>query len=518
MEWMSRGAVLAVALWGVGGCGGGGGDNPAVGGPPGGGSNAPGGYTPGVYAASSSLANQCSTPMAQSMFLRSWTNETYLWYSEVPDTNPTGFTTADYFERLKTPLTTATGNDKDRFHFTYSTADWQALSQQSIQVGYGAQWVLVPRANANPQVMTAFVESGYTAAQQGVVRGTEVMAADGIVVANIRTDAQVDQLYAALYPAAANEQHTFTLRDANGAQREITMTSASVTYSAVPTWSVINQADGPVGYLLFNDHVAPAERELFDAIDGLRNAGVKDLVLDLRYNGGGYLAIANELAYMIANTTRTAGRTFERLIFNNKFTTIDPAGQPIEPTPFYSTAKGFTVPSGTPLPSLNLERVYVITGNNTCSASESIINSLRGIDVQVYQIGETTCGKPYGFYPEDNCGTTYFSIQFEGRNAKDFGNYPDGFVPGSADSGSTIRGCRVADDFTNELGDPLEARLQIALGFRASNNQICPAVVSAAPDGSSSKPAVARSWEGKMIKSPARENRIVERPRTGIAF
>jgi hypothetical protein len=176
------------------------------------------------------------------------------------------------------------------------------------------------------------------------------------------------------------------------------------------------------------------------------------------------------------------------------------------------------VAPGTPLPSLNLERVYVITGNNTCSASESIINGLRGVGVQVYQIGETTCGKPYGFYPEDNCGTTYFSIQFQGVNAAEFGNYSDGFVPGSADSGSTIRGCRVADDFTNELGDPLEARLQTALGFRASNNQICPSVVSVAPNGGSSKPTVAGGGEGWMFKSPARENRILEKPRTGIAF
>ena len=67
--------------------------------------------------------------------------------------------------------------------------------------------------------------------------------------------------------AAANEQHTFTLRDQSGAQQQITMTSAAVTYSPVPTWSVINQPDGPVGYLLFNDHVVPAEKGLFDAIE-----------------------------------------------------------------------------------------------------------------------------------------------------------------------------------------------------------------------------------------------------------
>ena len=528
MQLMARGTLLVVALWTLAGCGGGGGGSAPIGGNP----NPPSnnnGYTPGVFAQSATFANQCVRPrpgtqdrsgttFTENMYLRSWTNETYLWYSEVPDTNPTGVATLDYFDRLKTAATTATGNDKDRFHFTYSTEEWRQLSESSIQVGYGAQWVLMPQTIGNPRVMTAFVESGYVATQRGIVRGTEVLAADGVVVANIRTDAQVEQLYAALFPATAGESHNFTIRDANGVQQQITMTSAQVTYTAVPTWSVINQPDGPVGYLLFNDHVQPAERQLVDAINGLAVANVRDLVLDLRYNGGGYLDIANELAYMIANTTRTAGRTFERLMFNDKFTTTDPVGRPITPTPFHSTAQGFTVAQGTPLPSLNLERVYIITSASTCSASESIINSLRGIDVQVYQIGETTCGKPYGFYPEDNCGTTYFSIQFEGRNAKEFGNYPDGFVPGNADSGSTVKGCRVADDFTRPLGDPLEDRLQVALDFRASNNQVCSAAVSAAPEGASSKPRLS-GFGGVMVRSPMRENRILRNQlRDSVSF
>ena len=67
------------------------------------------------------------------------------------------------------------------------------------------------------------------------------------------------------------------------------------------------------------------------------------------------------------------------------------------------------------MPALDLERVFVLTTASTCSASEAIINSLRGINVEVIQIGSTTCGKPYGFYPQDNCGTTYFTIQFAGE-------------------------------------------------------------------------------------------------------
>jgi hypothetical protein len=69
----------------------------------------------------------------------------------------------------------------------------------------------------------------------------------------------------------------------------------------------------------------------------------------------------------------------------------------------------------------------VLTTAGTCSASEAVINGLRGIDVEVNLIGGETCGKPYAFVPQPNCGTTYFAIQTQGVNNKGFGDYADGF-------------------------------------------------------------------------------------------
>ena len=182
---------------------------------------------------------------------------------------------------------------------------------------------------------------------------------------------------------------------------------------------------------------------------------------------------------MIGNTTMTAGRTFEKIVFNDKNPSRNPiTGETLAPTPFHTRTQGFTGagPANVQLPSLNLNSVYIITGPGTCSASESIINSLRGVGVQVYLIGSTTCGKPYGFYPTDNCGTTYFSIQFRGENAANFGDYTDGFSPANTptNAGTSVPGCSVADDFNHALGDVGEARIAAALGFRASNNQTCP--------------------------------------------
>ena len=159
-----------------------------------------------------------------------------------------------------------------------------------------------------------------------------------------------------------------------------------------------------------------------------------------------------------------------------KHTQFDPVtGQPLAPDFFSQTTvgRGDSI-ADRPLPALNLSRVFVLGGEGTCSASETIINGLRGIDVEVVLIGDATCGKPYGFYPLDNCGTTYFTVQFRGVNAKNFGDYADGFVPANLTGtpGLPIPGCAVVDDFSKPLGDPTEARFAAALGYMADGS--CP--------------------------------------------
>jgi len=135
----------------------------------------------------------------------------------------------------------------------------------------------------------------------------------------------------------------------------------------------------------------------------------------------------------------------------------------------------------------------------------------------VIQIGSTTCGKPYGFYPQDNCGTTYFSIEFKGANDMGFGDYTDGFSPANsltANSGVSVPGCSVADDFTHQLGDPSEGRLAAALFYRA--NSSC----SAGPSGNSSRAQIQSVTsdqvdlshvDGTLVRAPWREIRIMRR-------
>jgi hypothetical protein len=358
-------------------------------------------------------------------------------------------------------------------------------------------------------VVVPFIEPGSPAAAANLARGAQVLTVDGVDVINAADTNSVNTLNAGLYPSAAGARHTFTVLDAGAsAPRTITMVSANVTATPVQNVSTIGTRSGPVGYILFNDHIATSEQLLINAFTQLQ--GVSDLVLDVRYNGGGYLDIASEVSYMIAGPGPTAGRAFERTVFNDKYPNTNPvAGGPLTPVPFHTVSQGFSGPRNQALPTLNLGRVFVITSPNSCSASESIVNGLRGVGVQVIQIGTTTCGKPYGFYPQDNCGTTYFTIEFQGVNAQGFGDYPDGFSPANTASrpGVTLPGCSVGDDFGHALGDPSEARLSAALAYR--NDQSCPPAAAASREPDLVKGAA--EGDGLMAKAPWREIRLYRR-------
>ncbi len=462
-------------------------------------------WTTGVFSPSANFAAYCATPRTgsdpstgvaypdrlgstdwENNWIRAWTHQYYLWTTEVTDVDPAGHATAAYFALMKTMAKTASGADEDRFHFTYTTPAWEQLSQSNASIGYGVTWALV--ATTPPrELLVAYSDAGTAAATANLGRGASVLKIDGVDLVNDNTAAGINTLNAGLYPAAAGESHTFVVEDTpGGAQRSITLVAANITEDPVPHTATLATGSGNVGYIEFNAHVATSEKELVAAFTQFAATPVTDLVLDIRYNGGGFLDIASEVAYMVAGPAPTTGATFEKETFNDPSATVNPVtGQPLTPTPFWSVTQGFSTTSGQALPHLDLPRVFVLTTANTCSASEAIINGLRGVNVQVIEIGSTTCGKPYGFYPQDNCGTTYFSIEFKGENNVAFGDYPDGFTPLNtvAIQGVKIEGCSVADDYTHQLGDPAEGLLAAALAYRVSGAAGCPVASGFAAPG-----------------------------------
>jgi C-terminal processing protease CtpA/Prc len=470
---MKKLAAIAVSILLVA-CGGGGG-----GGPP----------ATNSLPASATLANRCAAPrpgtvdlpgtMAdEKAYLRSFVDETYLWYKDVP-TNLVAANYATpqaYFDVLKTTKTTLSGALVDQFHWSQTTDSWNAFTS-GISEDYGIQWTA--QASTPARIwLVAEVAPGSPADLAGVKRGDRITSVDGVDF-NINTLAGVAILNEALFPTVL-APHQFGF---NG-NPEISLTPAIYNTVTVQKVKTIATATGNVGYFVFDSHLAKSEAELIDAINQLKAANVGDLIIDLRYNGGGYLYIASELAYMVAGPTTTTGKTFEQLTYNDKLTASNTV------YPFLDRVYPFT--NTQLLPSLGLSHVTILTTRDTASASESVINSLRGVGVVVDLIGSSTRGKPYGFVPQDNCGYTYFAIQFKGVNNMGYGDYSDGFTPT----------CIAPDDFTHARGDAAETMLASALTYRQTN--ACPAV-AAIPQTFLS----INSLDFKLVRPASQEMRIL---------
>lgn len=388
----------------------------------GGGSSGPASATTGSTAtavttslpSSASLASQC-TPEVEKQWVRSYVDEAYLWYDQVPQVDASAYATPElYFKSLLVRTPDVSGQATDRFStvMTASAADtMQGLSTASL----------------DPSI-------------------------------------------------------------------------AAATTSPVPLSKTLTSAGGRnVGYILFNQHSKGAQDALITAFRSMQTAGVQDLVLDLRYNPGGFIYIAQAAAAMVAGPA-ASGQVFERARYSAKRDADTAAGT------FYFPAQVEVAeslyPQGTPLPRLNLPRLYVLTSSYTCSASESIINSLRGIGVQVILVGDRTCGKPYGFHRKDNCGKAYFPIEFQLTNAAGQGNYTTGFPVQ----------CPVQENPTTALGSASEPLLAGALHHIDTGS--CPVAASTAvqvqgasrpslfdrigvPDASS--PMYQPGWDGRAL-------------------
>jgi len=431
------------------------------------------------------LRNVCANPSEdetlgtvadENNWIRSYSHDTYLWYRDLPDIDPASVdSTETYFDLMKTSALTPEGDLRDRFHFSVDIEKWSSLVDSGLSIGYGAMF------KWSKQILTvAYVEPSSPASRQGLSRGMKIMAVDGVKVEF------GNQLPAGLFPSTLGESHKFEIKELSASQtRHITMVSADIVNQAVKNQYTFERGSKTIGYITFNDHTAKSQQQLKLAISDFEKNNIDELVVDMRYNGGGYLKVAAQLGYMVAGAD-SEGRVFAELQFNDKHNAYDPiTGDPLSPIVFHPRANtvGKPLTSDDNLPVLNLDRVFILTSESTASASEALINGLRGVDVEVILIGEKTTGKPYGFYGIDNCGTAYFTVQFRTLNAKGFSDYASGFTPDITGSswGSKVNGCWITDDLSHRLGDPDEALLSTALSYIEQGS--CPDnLISGPPD------------------------------------
>src|SRR5580698_8675608 len=230
MRYSILAAPMGVALL-LAACGGGGGSPAAM--PTGSmGSSSPSGststYVPGQYLAASKYQAQCANPRSgtdpitnvpypdvqgtatdENNFLRSWTHQLYLWFDQVPDLDPSQYTTVNYFPLLKTSAVTSSGQPVDRFHFTYATSTWESLEEQGVQAGYGVDFDVIA-ATPPRNITVAYVDPNATGPAATLARGAVVQSIDGVDI-NADDATSVNTLNAGLQPATVGEMHTLVV-------------------------------------------------------------------------------------------------------------------------------------------------------------------------------------------------------------------------------------------------------------------------------------------------------------------
>lgn len=402
----------------------------------------------------------------EKMWLRSVLHDLYLWTDLKNEFSPAGLSLeANFLGRLYEGDRFSSMLDEASFvdQFTDGTDQsfgvrWQVYRTDDGQGGEQYLWIVADIDPASPLMGS-------------VQRGNLLVSLDGT---DTSSPIYAQATFNALLSPEEGDTRDMTFMSVDTQQTfSITATAQTLAMAPVGVPGIIN---GDVGYLPFHDHNAAAESQLIEAVADFQSQGITDLVLDLRYNRGGLLYIASQLSYMIAGPERTEDKVFERVRYNDNYGVTDPFTGEEQVLPFYSTSPAGAEENIEALPTLNLSRLYVLTGYETCSASESIINGLQGIDIEVVQIGDTTCGKPYGSKPIANCGTVYSPVMFAGTNQKGYGGFTDGFIPteGSIDTPGQahVPGCAMLEDFAAPLGSTEENLLSAALYYR--ENGTCP--------------------------------------------
>ena len=199
-------------------------------------------WVAGQYKSAQSFSSRCQTPRSNANYqdligsvtdennwIRSWSHETYLWYNELPDIDPA--TISDpiaYFDRMKTSAKTASGKDKDQFHFTWDTEEYNKLSESGVSAGFGASFTIT----SNPQrLFVTYTEPNSPAANASIGRGAEVLAVDNVYIDRITSEEDENTVNSALFPSLG-QTHTFIIKDLNtSTERSVTLTSVAVSYT-----------------------------------------------------------------------------------------------------------------------------------------------------------------------------------------------------------------------------------------------------------------------------------------------
>ena len=263
------------------------------------------------------------------------------------------------------------------------------------------------------------------AEKAGIKRGSLISRING----NLITASNINDYYFSLLAPQSTFRLNLKYEDGKSGIPETAELTSQAMYCNPVILNKVEEINGRrIGYLVYSSFDASFDQELFDAFKGFKGK-IDDLILDLRYNGGGHTISANLIATCIAGKA-SQSKVFAAYRYNAERMKKQNDKKDEELFAYSNyTNLGTSLSAG----SLDLPRVYCLVGNGTASASELVINALQGIDVEVILIGEQTTGKNVGMEYTDLTvkDNTYrlAPITFQTYNAKGFGDYEKGFTP-----------------------------------------------------------------------------------------
>jgi carboxyl-terminal processing protease len=471
-------SVLSFAMV-LSACGGGGGGSGSVVTPP------PTGATPTptpTAVAGCSLRERQDWAAAQ-------LNEWYLF----PETLPASLSPAaygnvdDYIDAL---TATARAQGRDRY-FTYLTsiAEENAYYASGSSAGYGFR---LAYDSAGGRIFVAEAFEGAPALNAGIDRGAQIVAI-GTSTATLRTVSSIlasqgtAGVTEALGPSAVGTTRVLRISDAAGtrdltvAMADFALTPVSSRYGA----KVLDDGGRKVGYVNLRTFISTADPALRAAFAQFKAAGITQVIVDLRYNGGGLVSIA-QLMGDLMGANRAATDVFDYMVFRpeksveNETRFFQPKTESIAPT-----------------------RIAFIGTGGTASASELVVNAfIPYLHANAGLIGTNTYGKPVGQIAVDRaaCDDRLRVIAFATQNAAHQGNYFSGLA-------STVEAsCRAGDDISLPLGDPREASTKAALDFLAGRS--CTAITSSGPTTLALRTTATTTDTARELLTPERPSTV----------
>jgi C-terminal processing protease CtpA/Prc len=352
----------------------------------------------------------------------------YYWYNLMPLVTKEDY--ADPYELMDAMRY----KPVDRWSFVADYDEFLAQMQGNF-VGHGIRVGL----DENDEARIAMIYKRSPLYALGVRRGWIVETVNGYDIAAIIKAGDSQAYNTAFGASVAGVSTSFVFRNPASPGTEIPITSVKSEFiiNSVLEYDTLQLKSGVAGHLVFESFISPSEAELKTAFEYFDQMNVTDLILDLRYNSGGYLSVAQSLAsYIYGNGHETV--TFAKMEYNDK-----------------NQSENSVYKFKTTTAPLNMTRVVVITTRSTASASEAVMNGLLP-HITVVSVGDTTNGKPTGMNGWDVAKKYIFwPVTFKIVNSANEGDYFEGFYPDLV----------VSDDITHDFHNRNELCLKGAIEY-----------------------------------------------------